>query len=86
MQTKVSTKGQIVLPGPLRRRLGIRAGDSLDVAVEKDRIVLTAPKKRTRSKARIIQDPITGFPVIDVGPDAPVLTSKMVRELLVDFP
>jgi AbrB family looped-hinge helix DNA binding protein len=86
MQTKVSTKGQIVLPGPLRRRLGIRAGDSLDVAVEKDRIVLTAPKKRTRYKARIIQDPITGFPVIDVGPDAPVLTSKMVRELLVDFP
>ncbi len=86
MQTKVSTKGQIVLPGPLRRRLGIRAGDSLDVAVEKDRIVLTAPKKRTRYKARIIQDPITGFPVIDVGPDAPVLTSKMIRELLVDFP
>ena len=86
MQTKVSTKGQIVLPGPLRRRLGIRAGDSLYVAVEKDRIVLTAPNKRTRSKARIIKDPITGLPVIDVGPDAPVLTSKMVRELLVDFP
>ena len=86
MQTKVSTKGQIVLPGPLRRRLGIRAGDSLDVAIEKDRIVLTAPQKITRSKARIIQDPITGFPVIDVEPDAPVLTSKMVRELLVDFP
>jgi AbrB family looped-hinge helix DNA binding protein len=86
MQTKVSTKGQIVLPGPLRRRLGIRAGDSLDVVIEKDRIVLTAPKKRARSTARIIKDPITGFPVIDVGPDAPVLTSKMVRELLVDFP
>ena len=86
MQTKVSTKGQIVLPGPLRRRLGIRAGDSLDVAIEKDRIVLTAPKKKTRFKARIIKDPITGFAVIDVGPDAPVLTSKMVRELLVDFP
>lgn len=86
MQIKVSTKGQIVLPSPLRRRLGIRAGDSLDVAIEKDRIVLTAPQKRTRSKARIIKDPITGFPVIDAGPDAPVLTSKMVRELLVDFP
>jgi AbrB family looped-hinge helix DNA binding protein len=86
VQTKVSTKGQIVLPGPLRRRLGIRAGDSLDVAVENDRIVLTAPKKKTRYKAKIIKDPITGFSVIDVGPDAPVLTSKMVRELLVDFP
>lgn len=87
MQTKVSTKGQIVLPQPVRRRLGIRAGDTLDIAVEKDRIVMTAPKRpKTRFKARIVKDPITGFPVIDAGPDAPVLTSKMVRELLVDFP
>jgi len=29
MQTKVSTKGQVVLPGPLRRRLDIRAGESI---------------------------------------------------------
>jgi AbrB family looped-hinge helix DNA binding protein len=85
MQTTVSTKGQIVLPAPLRHRLGIRAGDSLDIAVEQDRIVLTAPMKK-RYKARIIEDPITGFPVIDVGPDAPILTSEMVRDLLVDFP
>jgi AbrB family looped-hinge helix DNA binding protein len=85
MQTKVSTKGQIVLPGPLRRKLNIRAGDPLDIFVEKDRIVLTPPKRK-HSTARIIEDPITGLPVIDAGSDAPVLTSKMVRELLVDFP
>jgi len=86
MQTRVSTKGQVVLPGPVRRRLGIRAGDTLDIAIEKDRIVMTAPQRRVRSAARIIEDPITGLPVIDVGADAPNLTSKMVRELLVDFP
>jgi AbrB family looped-hinge helix DNA binding protein len=85
MQTKVSTKGQIVLPLPLRRSLDIRAGDSLDVSLERDRIVLTAPERK-HFKARIIEDPITGFPVIDAGPDAPVLTSEMVRKLLVDFP
>ena len=85
MQTKVSTKGQIVLPQPLRRRLGIRAGDRLEVSVEKNRIVLTAPERK-HFTARIIEDPITGFPVIDAGPDAPVFTSEMVRELLVDFP
>jgi AbrB family looped-hinge helix DNA binding protein len=85
MQTRVSTKGQIVLPAPIRRRLGIRAGDPLDIAVEQDRIVLSAPHKAAY-EARIIDDPITGFPVIDVGPDAPVLTSEMVRELLTDFP
>ena len=86
MQMRVSTKGQVVLPAPLRNRLGIRPGDPLNISIEQDRIVLTAPKKKTRYKARIIEDPITGFPVIDVGPDAPVLTSGMVRELLVDFP
>ncbi len=85
MRTKVSTKGQVVIPGPLRRRLGIRAGDTMDIAVENDRIVLTSPK-RARFAARIIEDPITGLPVIDAGPDAPVLTSEIVRELLADFP
>jgi AbrB family looped-hinge helix DNA binding protein len=85
MQTRVSSKGQIVLPAPLRRRLGIRAGDPLDIAVEKDRIVLTQPSK-PKYEAKIIEDPVTGFTVIDLGPDAPILTSEMVRELLVDFP
>ena len=85
MRTKVSTKGQIVLPGPLRRKLDIRAGDSLEISVEKDRIVLTAPTRK-HFTPRIIEDPITGLPVIDAGPDAPVLTSEMVRDLLVDFP
>jgi len=85
MQTRVSTKGQVVLPLPLRRKLGIRAGDALDIDVERDRIILSVPAKK-KYKARIIEDPITGFPVIDAGPDAPILTSEMVRELLVDFP
>jgi len=85
MQTRVSTKGQIVLPQPLRHRLNIHAGDTLEIALEKDRIVLTAPKRK-HFTARIIEDPITGFPVLYAGPDAPVLTSEMVRELLVDFP
>jgi AbrB family looped-hinge helix DNA binding protein len=85
MRTKVSTKGQIVLPGPLRRRLNIRAGDSLEISVERDRIVLTHASK-PRFEARIVEDPVTGFISMDVGPDAPVLTSEMVRELLTDFP
>jgi AbrB family looped-hinge helix DNA binding protein len=85
MQTKVSTKGQIVLPGPLRRRLGIHAGDPLDISVEKDRIVLTRASK-PKYEARIVEDPVTGFIALDMGPDAPTLTSEMVRELLTDFP
>jgi len=85
MQTRVSTKGQVVLPASLRNRLGIRAGDPLDISIEQDRIVLTQPTK-PKYEARIIQDPITGFTCIDMGPDAPILTSEMVREILADFP
>jgi AbrB family looped-hinge helix DNA binding protein len=85
MQTRVSTKGQVVLPAPLRRRLGLRAGDPLEISVEKDRIVLTQASKQ-KYEARIVKDPVTGFIAIDMGPDAPILTNEMVKELLADFP
>jgi AbrB family looped-hinge helix DNA binding protein len=85
MQTKVSTKGQVVLPGPLRRRLGIRAGDPLDADIEAGRIVLTPHRKRPR-QARIVSDPVTGLPVLSAGPDAPQLTNKEVEEILINFP
>lgn len=85
MQTKVSTKGQVVLPGPLRRRLNLRAGDALDADIENGKIVLTPPNKR-RLKVRIVTDPITGLPVLDAGPNAPTLTSDEVAELMATFP
>ena len=85
MQMRVSTKGQIVLPGPLRRKLGIRAGDPLEASIEAGRIVLT-PQRPVRHEAKIVIDPITGLPVLTAGPGAPVLTSEEVAEMLADFP
>jgi AbrB family looped-hinge helix DNA binding protein len=85
MQTKISTKGQVVLPGPLRRKLDLRPGDPLDVNVERGRIVLT-PRAKRAFKPRIIKDPITGLPALTAGPGAPKLTSEEVREILADFP
>lgn len=85
MQTKVSTKGQVVLPAPFRRRLGIRAGDPLNVAIRAGCIVLAPRIKRPR-KARIVSDPITGFPVLSAGADAPVLSTRQVEEILAEFP
>jgi len=85
MTTKVSTRGQVVLPGPLRRKLGICAGDALVAKIEAGRIVLI-PQRKKPLKAKIVSDPITGLPVLQVGANAPVLSSKEVREILVDFP
>jgi AbrB family looped-hinge helix DNA binding protein len=85
MQTRVSIKGQVVLPGPLCRRLGIRAGDPLDAEVEAGSIILTPLKKRPH-KGRIVTDPVIGLPVLSAGADAPVLSSKEVKEILANFP
>jgi len=85
MQTKVSTKGQVVLPGPLRRRLGIRAGDPLEANIEAGSIVLTPRKKRPRH-VKVVSDPKTGLPVLSAGPNTPLLSSKEVEEILTNFP
>ena len=85
MQTKVSTKGQVVLPGPLRRRLDIRAGDPLDANIENGRIVLTPQRKRPH-RIKIVRDPVSGLPALSAGPKAPTLSSKEVEEILANFP
>jgi AbrB family looped-hinge helix DNA binding protein len=85
MQTRVSTKGQVVLPVHIRRRLGLQTGDALDANVEGGRIVLT-PRKSRRKKGKIVADPVTGWPVLSAGAGAPIMTSKQVREILASFP
>jgi AbrB family looped-hinge helix DNA binding protein len=85
MQTRVSTKGQVVLPSPIRRKLGLRPGDSLEAEVKGGSVVLTPRRKRSR-KSRIVIDTLTGLPALTAGPDAPILTSQEVEEMLSDFP
>lgn len=85
MKTRMSTKGQVVLPQPMRERMNLRAGDSLEVRMEGERIVLVPVRRRTR-KGRIVRDPLTGFPVLTAGKNAPRLTSKQVADILAEFP
>jgi len=85
MRTTVSTKGQVVVPTSIRRKLGLQPGDLLEARVQGQHIVLTPRKVRPRN-ARIIRDPVTGLPVLTAGPKAPKLTSAQVREILSDFP
>jgi hypothetical protein len=46
---------------------------------------LTPRKKRPRHVRNVI-DPVTGLPVLSAGPDAPLLRSKEVKEILANFP
>jgi AbrB family looped-hinge helix DNA binding protein len=85
MITKLSTKGQVVLPGPIREKMGLQPGDQLRAAIEEDRIVLT-PSRKPRRKARIVKDPLTGFPMLTAGKGAPKLTNKEVAGILAEYP
>ena len=85
MELKLSTKGQIVLAGVIRRRLGLQPGDSLDAKVRAGRVVLT-PRKTRFSNVTVFVDRITGLPVLSAGVGAPHLSSRQVREILAEFP
>ncbi len=80
MQTKVLRHGRVALPHSVRSKLRLRPGDPLEVTVRDGRIILT-PRTR-RGKAQILIDTITGLPVLSAGPNAPMLTSEEVNEIL----
>jgi hypothetical protein len=88
MRRKASKKKRpAIVPTNLLRKMGLRDGESLDYKLEGGRIIVTPKRKSKRKfKPRIIKDPITGLPVLDTGPDSPILTSERVAELLSDFP
>jgi len=55
METRISTKGQVVLPSRIRRALGLEPGDTLQAEIDGSDIRLT-PKKRggfARESSRI---------------------------------
>lgn len=85
MQTKVSTKGNVLLPGSIRLKLGLKAGDQLDADVQDGNVVLK-PRKKKVYKTWITTDPITGMAVLAAEEGAPKLTNEMVAEMLADFP
>lgn len=74
-----------MLPGPIRRKLGLRPGDPLDAKIEGRSVILT-PRKKRRRKAKIVIDSLTGLPALTFGPGAAILTAKEVEDALSDFP
>ena len=52
LSVKVSTKHQIVVPSEARRRLGIEAGDRLDVELIDDAVVLRRAPDRPSDRLR----------------------------------
>jgi AbrB family looped-hinge helix DNA binding protein len=85
LKTKLSSKGQVVLPVSARRVLGLEAGELLDVVVEGERVILSRSPV-TKPKVTFGFDPVTGLPVLTAVPGSPKLTGEQVAEILADFP
>lgn len=76
--TTMSSKGQLVIPLELRRRLGLRAGDRFFCAVDGEKIVLV-PETHEKAECRIGAD---GLPILTAPPGAPEMTPELVKEIL----
>jgi phospholipid N-methyltransferase len=63
-----------------------KRGSSKKQVIPKRRRSALLRKRKAQAKAKIVIDPLTGFPVLTLGPGAPVLTHKEVQEILSDFP
>ncbi|MDX2267639.1 MAG: AbrB/MazE/SpoVT family DNA-binding domain-containing protein [Bryobacter sp.] len=85
METRILSKGQVTLPSAIREELGLRSGDTLVATVKSGQIVLT-PRVPKSSRTKIIQDPLTGLPALDIGTKAPQLTKAKVDKILLDLP
>jgi AbrB family looped-hinge helix DNA binding protein len=79
-RTTISTKGQLVIPSPLRKALHIEAGDRVIFSLEGERLVL---QREPTKRARLVRGKF-GRPVLVAPAGAPPMTAERVRSILDD--
>lgn len=84
MTTKLSTKGQIVLPKRARALLRLQAGAMLLCKVQGGAILLT-PETPPATRPKFITDPKSGLRITK-SPARTAVTSAEVRAALLEFP
>ena len=78
----LSTKGQLVIPGRLRKALNLQAGDEISLRREGQKLIL----ERTNSgRARLVRGKF-GRPVLTVAKGGPRITTEMVNAILQEMP
>jgi AbrB family looped-hinge helix DNA binding protein len=79
--TRLSSKGQVVIPTAVRRALRLEAGDRLRITVEGRRLVM---EPDAAESARVVKE--RGRKVLIAPADAPTMTTAAVKAVLSDFP
>jgi len=85
MKTTLSSKGQIVLPAPYRKRFGLREGTRFRCHL-KDGSLLLTPEGGPSARPRLVLDKKAGLWITESPSGAPRVTSDQVRAALEDFP
>lgn len=52
---KLSRKGQLVIPRPMRQTLGVKEGDELVATLEGGRVILTPPERYARETRGVLK-------------------------------
>ena len=80
--SKLSTKGQIVIPVRLRKVLNLRPGDKVEMKLEGRRLVL----QRGTPRAAGLRRGKFGRPVLVAAEGTPLMTTESVNALLEELP
>ena len=83
--TTLSSKGQVVLPRLVRAKLQLVPGAKLICEIQGDSVILT-PEHPAASHKEYVTDQLTGLRVTKHSGNSEMVTSEMIKALLVDFP
>jgi AbrB family looped-hinge helix DNA binding protein len=81
-RSRLSTKGQLVIPARLRKALNLRPGDQVEIELEGRALILRGQSQRA---ARLKRGKF-GRPVLEAAESAPVMTTESVTALLAQLP
>jgi AbrB family looped-hinge helix DNA binding protein len=82
IKSRLSTKGQLVIPARLREALNLRPGDQVEMELEGRALVL----RRQSQRAARLKRGNFGRPVLVAAQSAPVMTTESVTALLAELP
>jgi AbrB family looped-hinge helix DNA binding protein len=80
--SRLSTKGQLVIPARLRKALNLRPGDQIEMELEGRALVL---RRQSQRAARLKRGKF-GRPVLLAAESAPSMTTESVTALLAELP